>query len=408
MLYLSNMMILSFRKSLHWFFVAATSVILSSCAGDKTMVESLLKEAKEQFAPDKRTKVFAVAGRLEGSNLILSGEVHNKDLRDRLVSFLESKTEYTIVDSLVTLPLASLNGKNYGVVSVSVANIRTKPGHSEELATQVLLGTPLRILKQDRGWLYVQTPEEYLGWTDDKIEVFDPAGYQNWIDRPKVIVTTSYGVALRTNDSPDEIVSDIVAGDIFAVVEKAGPHVKVAYPDGREAFIRSEETMPFDEWLFRAKDTPSSIVKTAKRFTGVPYLWGGTSVKGMDCSGYTKTVFFLNGVLLPRDASQQELVGEPVEITDDYRHLRVGDLVFFGAKETATRRRRVTHVGIYLSDKKFIHESGDVHINSFDPADSLYSEYRTRSLLSARRVIGAGKNAGIRRFAETPLYKREL
>lgn len=408
MLYLSNMMILSFRKSLHWFFVAATSVILSSCAGDKTMVESLLKEAKEQFAPDKRTKVFAVAGRLEGSNLILSGEVHSKDLRDRLVSFLESKTEYTIVDSLVTLPLASLNGKNYGVVSVSVANIRTKPGHSEELATQVLLGTPLRILKQDRGWLYVQTPEEYLGWTDDKIEVFDPAGYQNWIDRPKVIVTTSYGVALRTNDSPDEIVSDIVAGDIFAVVEKAGPHVKVAYPDGREAFIRSEETMPFDEWLFRAKDTPSSIVKTAKRFTGVPYLWGGTSVKGMDCSGYTKTVFFLNGVLLPRDASQQELVGEPVEITDDYRHLRVGDLVFFGAKETATRRRRVTHVGIYLSDKKFIHESGDVHINSFDPADSLYSEYRTRSLLSARRVIGAGKNAGIRRFAETPLYKREL
>jgi len=270
------------------------------------------------------------------------------------------------------------------------------------------LGTPLRILKQDRGWLCVQTPEEYLGWTDDKIEVFDPAGYQNWIDRPKVIVTTSYGVASRTNDSPDEIVSDIVAGDIFAVVEKAGPHVKVAYPDGREAFIRSEETMPFDEWLFRAKDTPSSIVKTAKRFTGVPYLWGGTSVKGMDCSGYTKTVFFLNGVLLPRDASQQELVGEPVEITDDYRHLRVGDLVFFGAKETATRRRRVTHVGIYLSDKKFIHESGDVHINSFDPADSLYSEYRTRSLLSARRVIGAGKNAGIRRFAETPLYKREL
>jgi cell wall-associated NlpC family hydrolase len=116
----------------------------------------------------------------------------------------------------------------------------------------------------------------------------------------------------------------------------------------------------------------------------------------------------LNGVLLPRDANQQELVGEPIEIDDDYSRLQVGDLVFFGANATSDGPRRVTHVGIYLSDKKFIHESGDVHINSFDPADPLYSEYRTRSLLSARRIIGAGKNVGIKRFAETPLYKREL
>lgn len=389
-------------------FVTAVSAILTGCAGETAMVDALLREAKQQFAPDKRTRVFNVAGHLDGAKLVLSGEIHSVELRDQLLTFLKEKTQYDIVDSLVTLPHPSLQGKVFGVASVSVANIRTKPGHSEELATQVLLGTPLRILKRERGWLYVQTPEEYLGWTDDKIEAFGPAGYQDWIDRPKVIITASYSVSTSSKISSDEVVGDIVAGDIFAVVEESDKHVKVAYPDGREAFIKSEEAMPFDEWLLHAKDTPSSIVQTAKRFTGVPYLWGGTSVKGMDCSGYTKTIFFLNGVLLPRDANQQELVGEPIEIDDDYSRLQVGDLVFFGADATSDRPRRVTHVGIYLSDKKFIHESGDVHINSFDPADPLYSEYRTRSLLSARRIIGAGKNVGIKRFAETPLYKREL
>ena len=67
-----------------------------------------------------------------------------------------------------------------------------------------------------------------------------------------------------------------------------------------------------------AKDSPETIVATAYRFFGVPYLWGGTSVKGMDCSGFTKTVYFLNGVLLPRDASQQVARGRA------HRYVRTG------------------------------------------------------------------------------------
>jgi cell wall-associated NlpC family hydrolase len=125
----------------------------------------------------------------------------------------------------------------------------------------------------------------------------------------------------------------------------------------------------------------------------------------MDCSGFTKTVFFLNGVLLPRDASQQALVGEPVQLLEDRTGLKTGDLVFFGRRATAERGERVTHVGIYLDDDKFIHEGGDVRINSFNPKDENYSEFRASTLLSARRVIGVGEERGVRRLASIPYYR---
>lgn len=367
-------------------------------------ISELLSEAKQKFAPDKRTVVFDVKGTLTGNQLTLRGEIHNADLKNRLFDFIKEKEKYSIVDSLNVLPQAVLGGKLFGVVTVSVANIRTKAGHENELATQALLGTPLKILKRENGWLYVQTPDEYLGWTDDKITLFTQSEYENWLNQPKVIVTTTYSHSYASTANKDEVVSDIVAGNILELKGEQGKYFKVEYPGGKSAYILKEDARPLGEWLRNAKDTPENIIATAKRFMGVPYLWGGTSTKAMDCSGFTKTVYFLNGVLMPRDASQQALVGEPVSIADNYQHLKKGDLVFFGRKATAERGERITHVGIYLDNLKFIHEGGDVRINSFNPADEDYSEYRTAALVRAARVIGVGEERGIRRLASIPYY----
>jgi cell wall-associated NlpC family hydrolase len=117
-------------------------------------------------------------------------------------------------------------------------------------------------------------------------------------------------------------------------------------------------------------------------YLGLPYFWGGNSPKGFDCSGFTKTIYRMNGIELPRDANMQALAGQPVELDSTYSHLQPGDLLFFGP-----RTERITHVAMYLGNRRFIHSDGMVRINSFSPKDDNYSEYRVRGLRLARRFL---------------------
>ena len=123
--------------------------------------------------------------------------------------------------------------------------------------------------------------------------------------------------------------------------------------------------------------------------------WGGTSTKVTDCSGLSKVSYFANGIILQRDASQQALTGLKIK-GEDWQVAKLGDLLFFGNSETG----RVTHVGIYLRDGKFIHCSGQVKINSLDPSapDYLYSA------LSISRIDGQVGTTGITSVAKHPWY----
>ena len=369
------------------------------------LVDDLLKGAQETLAPDRRTQVFDVKGSLAGYDLTLSGDIHSEELHSQLLRYLAGHSSYNVIDNITVLPDSSLGGRTYGVVSVSVANLRTKPGHASELGTQAILGTPVRLLRRDRGWLLVQTPDQYLGWTDDMIEEMDSTAYDRWSVARKVIVTSPFGWTYASRDRNGQVVSDVVAGALLQLVATDATSYQVQYPDGRIAYLARDLAVPLSEWLSQAHDTKESITAGAHRFFGVPYLWGGTSAKGMDCSGFTKTVFFLNGVLLPRDANQQAAVGKRIEITPDYDRLEEGDLVFFGSRAHGNRPERITHVGIYLGGNKFIHESGDVRINSFNPADSDYSEFRTNTLLAATRIIGETEETGVRRLTGIPYYR---
>jgi gamma-D-glutamyl-L-lysine dipeptidyl-peptidase len=366
------------------------------------MITDLLKEAKEKIAPDRRTAVFEVQSELHGDAVVLTGEVQNATMKKALLAFLKARVESKITDNIVALPQASVGDKMFGVVSVSVANIRTKPDHAAEMATQALLGTPVRILKKEHGWLYMQTPDEYLGWSDDNIVELTSEQYQAWVARPKVIVTADYASARDTREGGQQV-SDVVAGDVCALKSDAGSHFEVELPDGRAAFVRKDEASRLDLFLAGATATGESLVSTAKRFMGVPYFWGGTSAKALDCSGFSKTVYFLNGIQLPRDASQQALVGTVVD-TSKGIDLQPGDLLFFGFKPKGDRKERVTHVGISLGGKRFIHASGQVRINSLDPHDSDYSDYRDNMFLRAKRILGAPEGAGIQFLRNIPYY----
>ncbi len=368
-----------------------------------TMIADVLKEARRTLAPDRRVAVFDVQGEVRGDEAVLTGEIHSADMKRALLGYLKEHGVTKVVDSIVALPQASLGEKTRGVVSLSVANIRYKPDHPAEMATQALLGTPVRVLKREHGWLYVQTPDDYLGYTDDNIVLMTQAEYTAWAGQPKIIVTAEMSTVRESTDPQSQQVGDIVAGCILALKADAGTHFEVLYPDGRTGFVRKEDAEPLDAYVAHARATPETIVATAKRFFGVPYFWGGTSAKALDCSGFTKTVYFLNGIVLPRDASQQALVGEVVD-TSNGVNLQPGDLLFFGAKAKGDRRERVTHTAISIGGKRFIHASGEVRYNSLDPKDPDFSSGREQSFLRARRIIGAPESTGLRFLNNNPYY----
>ncbi len=362
--------------------------------GSDESVRNIIEQVKLKHAPDKRTALFNIDFRSNGGELTLQGETNLNKAKEELLVALKG---YKINDEIEVLPSKDLEGYDKGVVTISVANLRAKPDHPAEMVTQALLGTPLEVLKStEDNWYLVQTPEGYLGWLDDGgLHLFNGKEMNEWTRSDKLIYTDTYGFVMASEDPKSGTVSDITAGGILKLTGTTKKGYKVAFPDGRSGFLPRKSASPLKKWLKGLKTDPNEIIKTAKKFLGVPYLWGGTSPKGMDCSGFTKTVYFLNGIMLARDASQQELYGEKIDVAAGYENLKRGDLLFFGPKPAPGKPQRITHVGIYIGNLEFIHAAGMVGINSFDPASPIFSEYRTGMLVSARRVLTSLDTPGI-------------
>jgi cell wall-associated NlpC family hydrolase len=294
----------------------------------------------------------------------------------------------------------------YGVIHVSVADAREEADYGAEMGTQVLLGHPVRVYEKVSDLWRVETPEGYSAWVmNGTLTRLDKEQFNEWIGAPKVIFTDDYGFAYETPDEKQQRASDLVFGNLLKYEGENEKFYDVAYPDGRKAFVLKTQSRQYDDWKASIQLTGESIVQTALTLKGIPYVWGGTSEKGMDCSGFSKTVFLKHGIILQRNASQQARNGIPVDISAGYENLRPGDLMFFGKKATAEKKERVRHVAIYKGNKEFIHAAGYVHINSLDPDSPIYDEHNTKEFLRANRIIGAIDTEGIWSIDNNPLYQ---
>lgn len=349
----------------------------------------LLDMLKVRHAPDKRTAIWDVKATTQKGVTTLTGKVGTQRMLDAINTAFQG---YKVKNNLTVVENSLPEGKRWGLVKLSIATLRTEGKHSAEVATQALMGMPVKVLERDDDWYRVQTPDDYISYVPESSLCFKTAQQMADWRKARRMVVTVYGSRLVTQPDGDDTVTDLVLSDILEYRGEQGGWMRLATPDGREGYILKSEVAELSQWDNQNFDA-ALIEKTARRMMGSSYLWGGTSTKATDCSGLVKVCYLANGIILQRDASQQALTGKKFY---DYQYAQLGDLLFFGNSKT----KRVTHVGIYLRDGKYIHCSGQVKINSLDPKapDYLYST------LSISRINGMIGTQGITYLRDHPWY----
>lgn len=294
----------------------------------------------------------------------------------------------------------SAEPEEWVLFKVAAGCLRKEPSHSAPLETQASYGTPAKVISRQSEWYHVELPDGYKAWViGTSLVDRTPEQMEQWRQASRVIVTQPRPTAAysdSTNTSDGNIAFDVVIGSIFEGSKKPGSvFTEVTLPDGRIAYIKSSDIEDFAAWS-RREPQIDTIMNTARSMMGVTYLWGGTTPKAIDCSGYTKVAFGAAGLILPRNASDQALMGMTLDPSQP-ETFRRGDLLFFGTGNGTN----VTHVGIYDGFTRFLHSSGRVFESSFKPDHPLYIP---RKVIGACRILGVENPKGITSFAAHPWY----
>lgn len=328
----------------------------------------------------------------------------------KIPNFAESITQdmkrLTLILALTIFAAAAgAQEKRMAVVEFSTSYLRLKPDYESPLETQELMGTVVEIVGEQSYWREVITPQPYRAWcTNQGLVEMSSEELKAYEAAPKVMYTGLYGHIYERPSRDSQTICDLVGGDLLRLagvggydrklLKKAlkGKWANVMLPSGKTGYVPSTElqihngfqsiTMGEGSAQSISPEVTEAIIAQAEKLVGVPYLWGGMSAKGVDCSGLVRICHIMNGILLPRNASQQVKCGDRVGISP--QDLQRGDLVFFGTPATEDKPMRVTHVGIYLGNNKIIHASHRVRINSLIPGESDYYENAHRLVAAVR------------------------
>ena len=321
------------------------------------------------------------------------------------------------------------NPGRYAVVNLSVNFLREEPDYTAELGTQALMGTVVEIKGKESYWRKVVTPEPYTAWCTEKgLVEMTAEEIDDYLAAPKYICTAWHSTLFSSPSEKSPKICDLVQGDVLRQVfrsgrrgnsgnsrdgypgsgtkeksggrqtgdsgagrraESIGGFVKAMLPDGACGYVKASDVEDYSQWKATRMFSGENVVREAMKYVGVPYLWGGASPNGVDCSGLALLAYRFCGVDLPRNASQQARLGDMLKVRngEDFvlDSLQAGDLLFFGSwREDGSAK--VTHVGIYIGDGRFIHSSQVVRVNSLLASREDYYENSHR-LLFAKRII---------------------
>lgn len=347
-----------------------------------------LEALKRERFGDERLTVFDV--RLSGlaqGRMVVAGEVleaHQKEaLRVALADF-EAPAEEVAVLLGPESPAA--------LVRRVVADLFRRPDGLAERLNQALLGDAVRILEERDGWARVQLVRDgYLGWMQaEALAPRTPQACRDFLAGCRHMIRPALADAYAQPVEGARKVGMLPLGLKVRLEEERGGFAALALPDGRTWWVRRESLLPSEAWPRPDADGVRFCLDLVRGLVGVPYLWGGCTPFGYDCSGLTQVFWSLMGVHLPRDADQQYGKGTAVAVGPDGRGAQPGDLLFFGTPgnpETGAPPR-VPHVALSLGGAAILHANGtswSLTCNSLAEADPDFRPDLRASLLGARR-----------------------
>ncbi len=233
-----------------------------------------------------------------------------------------------------------------GICRHSMIPVRFQPSERSEQITQLLFGEMYEVLDELDEWLLIRTIHDgYEGWISNKTSyTVDNSFFDKCNDAPLYLTTE---ICSQATEKKTSVPVHLVMGSVLPCFQK-------------DSFLIGDSEFEYHGSALKIPSVPdlSQVTRFASAYLNVPYLWGGRSCFGIDCSGFSQMVFRFCGINLPRDASQQVTMGETIDFIAEARS---GDLAFFN-NEAGT----ISHVGILLGDNKIIHASGFVRIDTID------------------------------------------
>ncbi|MBN1157851.1 MAG: C40 family peptidase [Bacteroidales bacterium] len=258
---------------------------------------------------------------------------------------------------------------NYGIALLAAVAMRKEPAERSEMGSQLLFGEIYRVLAEEENWIRISSCyDQYEGWISRRQHsMLTDTGYEKMMQLSRRILPVKFA----------EVVPEYAPA--FTIVAGSELH----------GFNKAHRNITIEDKPYKISGDPGEIrdqdakglLKTAMQFLNTPYLWGGRSMFGCDCSGFVQTVFKIHGIYLPRDASQQSGFGNSINSLEDSCP---GDLAFFMNEEQI-----VHHVGIILSPSEIIHCSGFVRIDPLTAKGifSVREKQYTHQYFFIRRIL---------------------
>lgn len=332
-------------------------------------IHAIIDKANADFYLDNRIWYQDVHASVEGRTITLSGEAfYSIPVRGIGRKLKKAGYDFDLIDSVHYLPEAFPGNQAYGIITAPYIMGRYTPVNYKQEGTEMLYGEPVRLIREVDDYLQVQSAIGYLGYIP-----------KNSLRRVNLQEWNRYHMGKQAVFTKNDTLEN---GMIFLMGTRL-PYLEndlLLLADGSELKLTNDHYKLIDP---AANPLRQEILTTAQQYLGLPYVWGGRSAEGVDCSGFVMQSYTLNNIYLPRDSDEIANVGRMVGYPGWMDAMLPGDLMFF-----AGTRRMITHTAIYMGDDKVIHSLGKgVQIQSMNPEDPDYAENLGRRFAFAKRIF---------------------